>query len=437
MEYAIDSLGERKYDSPLGLSSECGDFIPNFIPDDSRIIVDTSLLDWRRCAETAAPPLSFESAGPRRKLFFNPVETRVAIVTCGGLCPGLNDVIRALVMVLYYHYGVREILGIRYGYRGMTLRYSGSAIPLSPQIVADIHSRGGSFLGSSRGQQNVVEMVDFLQRRNINILFTVGGDGTLRGAGEIVRECKSRELKIAIIGVPKTIDNDIAFIDRSFGFSSAVAKAKEVIDCAHVEAEGAPNGIGLVKLMGRFSGSIAARAALASGRANFVLIPEVPFSLTGPNSFLYWLERRINSRRHALIVVAEGAGQDLIQEDLGTDASGNKRLADIGMFLKENILNYFSEKNIPVSLKYFDPSYLIRSTKADAEDSVYCFELAQNAVHAAFAGKTNAVVGTWNGHFVHIPIRLAVSKRKLLDPDSMEWFSVLENTGQPHLMIAD
>jgi 6-phosphofructokinase 1 len=436
MPYLIEDLGSCDVLSPLGLSSVKNDFVSNFVSDQSRIVVDPSLEYWNACMESGESPDTFELAGPRNKIFFQPSHTKAAIVTCGGLCPGLNDVIRALVMVLYYHYGVEEILGIKFGYHGMTVRYGGTAQPLSPGLVADIHSRGGTYLGSSRGSQNITELVDFLQRREINMLFTVGGDGTLRGAVDIVKECHVRDLKISVIGIPKTIDNDIAYIDRSFGFSSAVAKAKEVIDCAHAEASGALNGIGLVKLMGRHSGCIAARAALASGHANFVLIPEIPFDLRGENSFLCWLKRRIETRHHALVVVAEGAGQDMINQDLGKDESGNIRLADIGTYLKDQIGCFFKEEKIPVTIKYFDPSYLIRSTTANAEDGVFCFELAQNAVHAAMAGKTNTILGTWNSHFVHIPMELAISKRKVLDPDGPEWLAVTENTGQPLIMTA-
>lgn len=437
MKYAIEKLGDATVLSPLGLSLLNGDGIANFIEDSKRIVVDANFSNWHQYHESGKEPDTFEAAGPREKIFFDPATVRAAIVTCGGLCPGLNDVIRALVMTLHYRYGVRDILGVRYGYRGMTLHYGGTAIPLTPELVVDIHTRGGTFLGSSRGPQSVVEMVDFLQRRSINMLFTLGGDGTIRGAIEIAEESRKRNLNISVVGIPKTIDNDIAFIDRSFGFSSAVAKAKEIIDAAHAEARGAPYGIGLVKLMGRRSGFIAARASLASGDVNCVLVPEVKFELDGNNGFFKWLETRLEQRHHALIVAAEGAGEDLMANKNNTretDASGNVRLVDIGIFLKDEINEHFKKLSRDVTLKYFDPSYLIRSTTANAEDSVFCSELAQHAVHAAFSGRTAMLIGTWNNHFVHLPMSLTISKRKTLDPDGLEWLSVVENTGQPPRM---
>ncbi len=436
MGFEIDRLGTAEKPSPLGLSRVSDDKIGNFIQDDAKIVVNHDIKYWKECLTCGHEPSFFELAGPRESVFFDPAETKAAIVTCGGLCPGLNDVIRALVMQLHYHYHVQEILGVRYGYRGMTVRQGGTSIPLTPDIVAKIHTEGGSFLGSSRGPQSEVEMVDFLQRREINMLFIIGGDGTLRGALKLVEECRQRQLPVSIIGIPKTIDNDIAYIDRSFGFSTAFTKAKEIISCAHVEAHGAYNGIGLVKLMGRYSGYIAARAALASGEANFVLIPEVPFELSGPNGFLAHLEKRILNRRHAVIVVAEGAGQELIEnKTVQVDESGNPLLMDIGSFLKNEITTYFKARNINIHMRYFDPSYIIRSTPANAEDNIYCIELAQHAVHAAFSGRTGMIVGNHHYHFVHIPMSAAVSFRKKLDPEGSEWLTVVESTGQPKLMI--
>lgn len=434
-KWSTDSLGDLTYPSPLKLSHKHGDMIANFVADDARILVDHDWHQMREHCNTGALPAYFEVAGPRSTLFFDPKTVKAAIVTCGGLCPGLNDVIRGIVMQLHYHYGVREILGIRYGFRGMTLTHGGTAIALTPEVVENIHTFGGSFLGSSRGAQSPVEMVDFLQRRGINMLFTVGGDGTLRGARAIVDECRKRRYPVSVVGIPKTIDNDIQYIDRSFGFLSAVEKAAEVLECAHVEARGAVNGIGLVKLMGRYSGFIAARATLASGFVNFVLIPEIPFQLDGKNGFLTHLTERLRNRGHAVIAVAEGAGQDLMTDgEIKTDASGNPKLRDIGVFLKERIAQSLEVDDVSHTIKYFDPSYFIRSTPANTEDNVYCTELAQNAVHAAFAGRTNVVVGLWHNQFVMIPLSLVTSGRKMIDPDGQEWLAVLQSTGQPSVM---
>jgi 6-phosphofructokinase 1 len=270
-------------------------------------------------------------------------------------------------------------------------------------------------------------MVDTLERMNICLLFTIGGDGTLRGAQAIAEEIKRRKLKIGVIGVPKTIDNDISFVDRSFGFETAISEAQRAIYAAHTEAQGARNGIGLVKLMGRDSGWIAAYGALVSGDVNFCLIPEIRFRL---EPFFEALRNRLETRQHAVVAVAEGAGQDLLQKTSERDASGNVRYGDIGIYLRDAIKDHFEKSGMDFTLKYIDPSYIIRSVPANAHDSAFCLLLGQNAVHAGMAGRTNMVVGYWKREFTHVPIKLAVSKRKCIDPEGRLWSYVLAATGQ-------
>ena len=374
----------------------------------------------------------FEKAGPRERLFFEPHETKAAVVTCGGVCPGLNNVIRSAVLEFYHNYGVRKVLGIRYGYEGLNPRVGLPPIELTPQSVSDIHEKGGTMLGSSRGKQPTDCMVDFLAEQKINILLCIGGDGTLRGAQDISKEVAKRGLNVAVVGIPKTIDNDVMYISRTFGVITATEKAHEILDCAHSEARSAYHGVGLVKLMGRDAGFIAAAATLASQEVNFCLIPEVPFVLEGENGFFEALRRRLQAAQHAVVAVAEGAGQELIRDlPAETDASGNKRYADIGVYLKEQIVINFKRAEIPVEVKYFDPSYFVRSVPANCDDAMLCDLLARNAVHAALAGKTNLVVGFWNSAFTHIPIPLAVSQKKRVDPESPLWLGVLATTGQP------
>lgn len=244
-------------------------------------------------------------------------------------------------------------------------------------------------------------------------------------------------MEISVIGIPKTIDNDINYVQKTFGFSTAFSKAMEAVECGHVEAKGAPNGIGLVKLMGRHSGFIAVNAALASKNVNYCLIPEVNFDLYGNGAFLDDLKKRIQKKGHAVIIVAEGAGQKFFDSTEERDPSGNLKLGDIGLFLKDTMTEFFKKENIPVNIKYIDPSYIIRSIPANAEDSVFCGFLAQNAVHAAMAGKTDMVVGMWNNVFIHLPISLAIQERKVLQPDkSTLWRSLLASTGQPAHMLA-
>lgn len=279
-------------------------------------------------------------------------------------------------------------------------------------------------------------MVSTLVENKVGILFCIGGDGTLRGASTIAREVLDRGLKISVVGIPKTIDNDILWIERSFGFSTAVEYARRAIQAAHAEAKGAWNGIGLVKLMGRHSGFIAAEACLATNDANFCLIPEVPFTLEGQGGFLHLLERRLQAKRHAVIVVAEGAGQGLL-EGAGTerDASGNVKLADIGHFLRDRILAHLAQRKISGSVRYIDPSYLIRSLLANALDSEFCLLLGQHAVHAAMSGRTDMMVGFWNQRFTNVPISAVTRKRNQIQPQGSLWPRVLEAIGQPASMV--
>jgi len=430
----VESLGERKTASPLlERLDEKGEAGVRFRDGSQRVLADDRADRLLKEGLPVEEAPAFELAGPRRKLFFDPGRTTIGVVTCGGLCPGLNNVIRDIVMSARYHYGVQRIVGFQYGYRGLVTE--GLQMELTPDLVSEIHERGGTILGASRGAQTAEAMVDGLVRHGINVLFVIGGDGTMRGALEICDEIRRRELPIGVIGVPKTIDNDFKWMDQSFGFVTAASKAVEALNGAHREAQGAPNGIGVVKVMGRHSGFIACVAALASNHANFVLIPEVPFDLDGRRGFLEALRARMARKRHALIVVAEGAGQRHLEGGSGGfDASGNVKLGDVGPFLCERIKRYFGEQGTEVNVKYIDPSYLIRSVRAMPTDSVLCTDLALNGVHAAMAGKTRMVVAVWRRHTVHIPIEVAISERHSVDPLGPLWLNVLGATGQPAML---
>ncbi|NBC84054.1 MAG: ATP-dependent 6-phosphofructokinase [Bacteroidetes bacterium] len=431
-DFKIQQLGPCEITSPLHLSKVEGDGVYDYIQKGDRILYDVSLRQLNESRDQNITPISFEKAGPMEHIFFEPSQTKVAIVTCGGLCPGLNNVIRALVMQLTYRYKAERIIGIRYGFAGFIHQYGHPIMELTPVVVDEIHTRGGTILGSSRGMQDIGEIVDTLERLSINVLFTIGGDGTLKGAHAIQQEIEKRNLKISVAGIPKTIDNDINLIDRSFGFETSCAIANDIIRDAHNEARGAYNGIALIKLMGRDAGFIVAHSALSIPEVNFVIIPEMYFELEGTHGFLEVLRQRLELKQHAVIVVAEGAGQFLFENSpQHKDASGNTKYEDIGIYLKKQITNYFDEINFPHSIKYIDPSYIIRSAPAIANDSKFCIQLAQNAVHAAMAGKTGFVVGHWNGHFTLIPIPMAVKERKCINIESELWYNVLETTGQP------
>ena len=435
--FTIRSLGACKVPSPIALSNQYGDSRANYVKDDEYILYDIEAHPNEPRKQYRREEL-LEKAGPRERIYYNPGHVHAAIVTCGGLCPGLNDVIRAIVRCLWHRYGVRRITGIPHGYRGFLPEFGLPTIPLDPIHVDDIHTKGGTILGSSRGHGDRVEdIADALERMNLNMLFTIGGDGTQKASLAVSRELQKRGIKIAVVGIPKTIDNDLSFIQRSFGFETAVAKAVEAVASAHVEASGAINGVGLVKVMGRESGFIAAHTTLAINDVNFCLIPEIKFDLDGSNGFLAHLVKRLDARGHAVILIAEGAGQRHLEAEAAIDASGNKKLGDVGLFLRDRIERHFDERNIPVSLKYIDPSYMIRSTPARPSDSIYCARLGTHAAHAAMAGKTEVLISLVNDVFVHLPTHMAVSRRNYVDPESSLWRDVLEVTRQPMSMSAE
>lgn len=434
-DFSIKTLGDCKVKSPIGLSTTYGDSLANYVRDDECIIYDLEARP-NEGRKTYRKEELLEKAGPREKIYFHTGHVHAGIITCGGLCPGLNDVIRSIVRSLWHRYGVKRISGIKNGYQGFLPEYELSTMDLDPEIVDDIHMKGGTILGSSRGSgDRTADLADSVERLNLNMLFTIGGDGTQRAALEISRELERRNLKVSVVGIPKTIDNDLSFIQKSFGFETAVAKAVEAIASAHVEATCAVNGIGLVKVMGRESGFIAAHTALAINDVNFTLIPEIDFDLQGENGFLAYLEKRILNRGHAVILVAEGAGQRHLGTTNATDASGNKKLADIGIYLKDAIDTHFKKRKITASVKYIDPSYMIRSTPAQPSDSIYCARLGAHAVHAAMAGRTEVLISLVNNLFVHLPMETAVSRRNNVDPESNLWRDVLEVTRQPMVML--
>ncbi|MBL8230058.1 MAG: ATP-dependent 6-phosphofructokinase [Bryobacterales bacterium] len=414
-EFIVQQLGPCEVPSPLRL----GD---TFVSDEVRIPLHAEIHN----GSVPDPGCSFERAGPRRKIYFHPADVRAAAVTCGGLCPGLNNVVRSLVLQLHYGYGVKECLGIRYGYRGLDPDTGMPPLYLTPALVSDIHEHGGSILGTSRGNPEPAVMVRRLRELGVNMLFVIGGDGTQQGAHQIWLEASRQGDPMAVVGIPKTIDNDIPYVWRTFGYATAVEKARQVIDSAHNEARAHFNGVGLVKLMGRDAGFIAAGATLASQEVNFTLVPEVPFRLRGEGGFLETLLERLQQRRHAVVVVAEGAGMDLFPEP-----HDPKQRPDIGLFLMQEIRSYFRERKVPVDVKYLDPSYYIRGATANTDDAFLCDQLARNAVHAAMAGKTGMLIGIWYNMMTHVPVSLCTGEKKRLTESSEIWQSVLRATGQP------
>jgi len=423
----IQTLGSCDVSSPIRLSEVHGDGVVNFVSDE--------LMPYRverRRDQADSADVLFEKAGPRNRLFFDPAETRAAIVTCGGLCPGLNNVIRSAVLQLHFGYGVRSVTGIRYGYAGLSPERKHEPIELTPAAVENVHLHGGTVLGSSRGPIDPGVAVEFLRDREINILLCIGGDGTQKGAHRIATEAQAQGYPLSVVGIPKTIDNDIPFVWQTFGFNTAVETAREVIKCAHTEARCAPGGVVVVKLMGRDAGFLAAAAAVASQDVNFVLVPEMPFRLEGETGLLALLEKRVAERDHAVVVVAEGAGQDLMPEgQTHRDASGNVLHKDIGPFLTASIQAHFRRREFPANVRYIDPSYVIRSVPANCDDAQLCDRFARNAIHAAMSGRTDLLIGRWYNVFIHVPLPLATERKKQMSPESELWRSVVVTTGQP------
>ncbi|KAE8666840.1 ATP-dependent 6-phosphofructokinase 3 [Hibiscus syriacus] len=375
----------------------------------------------------------FRRAGPRQKVYFHSDDVHACIVTCGSLCPGLNTVIREIVCGLYHMYGVKKVLGIDGGYRGF---YAKNTVHLNPKVVNGIHKRGGTILGTSRGGHDTTKIVDSIQDRGINQVYIIGGDGTQRGASVIFEEVRRRGLKVSVVGIPKTIDNDVPVIDKSFGFDTAVEEAQRAINAAHVEAESSENCIGLVKLMGRYSGFIAMYATLASRDVDCCLMPESPFYLEGPGGLFEYIERRLKENGHMVLVIAEGAGQELLAESsTQKDASGNKLLQDVGLWLSQRIKEHFSKETMmTINLKYIDPTYMIRAIPSNASDNVYCTLLAQSAVHGAMAGYTGYTSGLVNGRQTYIPFyRITEKQNKVVITDRM-WARLLSSTNQPSFL---
>jgi len=434
----IKNLGDCNFKSPIPLSFKDSNVFANFVKDSDRIIYDAKIDFLQKYQNDLSNIPSFELAGPRKLLHFEPGTISCGIVTCGGLCPGINNIIRGVVNSMHYWYKCEKIYGFMYGYRGMIEKNDPKPIILDPKTVEDIHLKGGTVLGSSRGNQDSEKIVDYLEKLKISVLFVIGGDGTMRGAHEIFEITESRKLDISVVGIPKTIDNDLVFVEHTFGFQTAFSAAVEAISSAHVEAKGALNGIGIVKLMGRDSGYIAASASVASQDVNFVLVPESPFELDGRDGFLNLLKKRLKSKRHAVIVVAEGAGQEFFDgSEHKKDQSGNVLHSDIGLYLKDRISQFLKKDKFEHTIKYIDPSYMIRSLPPVPIDSAFCSSLAQNAAHAAMAGKTDVMVGYWNGRFTHVPISSVTGKRKKIDPEGEFWLGVLLSTGQPRYMGDD
>ena len=370
-------------------------------------------------------------AGPRAVIYHKPEEVHAAIVNCGGLCPGINDVIRSVVTTLEVGYGVKNISGIRFGFSGFW-REGAENIKLTRKNTSGLQKQGGSVIGCGRGGGDVPKIVDSIERQGINMVFVIGGNGSHAGANASSDECAARGLKVSVVGIPKTIDNDILHIDKTFGFDTAVEEAQKAIRAAVTEAKSALNGVGVVKLMGRQSGFIAMNASLANGDVDVCLIPEVDFAMEGTSGVVRHIKNLLALQGHAVVVLAEGAGQEYVTSSGGTDKGGNPILGDIGKWFVKRL-----KAEMRCDVKYIDPTYMVRGITANAHDSIYCTVLGQNAVHGAFAGYTGISIGMVNTHAVFLPIPRLIERERLVDPDGRMWHRLLTSTGQPDFVSCE
>ncbi len=405
----------------LGMPPECFVSPGTFCVKDYQFATEDELRTAKR----------YMKAGPKKYIFFKKEDVCAALVTCGGLCPGLNVVIREIVMTLWWGYKVRNIWGVRWGYHGFYTA-GDNFIKLNPERVKDIHQLGGSILGAGRDVFDEKTILEAIVAHGINQLYVIGGDGTHKGIQRLANEIRKRKLKIALVGVPKTIDNDIQIIDYSFGFSSAVQAAVKAIESANVEANCAENGIGLVRVMGRDVGHIAMQASLASRDVNICLVPEFKFDIHGEHGLLkYLFDTRLKEKHHCVIVVAEGAALGVSDVKL-VEEGKDPRSVDIGKWLKGQIEAYAKEHNQSVILKYIDPSYMVRTVPANSVDRQFCSVLAQNAVHGAMAGFTNFTCGIIRGISVNLPISLvAEGEKNRIMYEDRGWQRLLASTNQP------
>ncbi|KAJ8772384.1 hypothetical protein K2173_027561 [Erythroxylum novogranatense] len=323
-------------------------------------------------AQNIVPEVHFRRAGPREKVGL--FQARGSACLCShlwGLCPGINTVIQEIVCGLNYMYGVDDILGIEF--------YSRNTLNLTPKVVNDIHKRGGTFIRTSRGGHDTHKIVDNIQDRGINQVYIIGGDGTQKGAARIHEEVERRCLQVAVAGIPKTIDNDIAV---SFA----------------------------IVLISILSG--------------------------GFRWAFEYIEERIKENGHMVIVIAEGAGQEYVSQSMGAvderdrDASGNRLLLDVGLWLSEKIKDHFTNIHKTINMKYIDPTYMIRAIPSNASDNIYCTLLAHSAVHGAMAGYTGFTVGQVNSRHAYIPIA-RVTETNTVKLTDRTWARVLASTNQP------
>jgi 6-phosphofructokinase 1 len=335
---------------------------------------------------------------------------RVGVLTGGGDCPGLNAVIRAVVRRGIQEFGL-EFVGFRDGWRGPL---EGDTVPLDVQAVRGILPRGGTILGSSRtnplkqvsaGGRNGVERIkDNLAGLGVDALIVIGGEDTLGVAAKLQTE------GINVVGVPKTIDNDLGATDYTFGFDTAVNIAMEAIDRLHTTAESHHRAL-IVEVMGRSAGWIALHAGLAGG-ANVILIPEKPFDI---EQVCAYVEHRFQTRYAPIVVVAEGARPvegDIVTGSEKLDAFGHVRLGGVGQMLAEEI-----EKRTGKEARCTVLGHIQRGGTPTAFDRVLATRYGVHAVQAVYEEAFGIMVALRGTDIVRVPIEEATRELKLVPPE--------------------
>lgn len=329
---------------------------------------------------------------------------KVGILTAGGDCPGLNAVIRGIVKTATYA-GV-ETYGFLQGYKGL---YENRFIQLSPANTSDIIARGGTILGSNNktnifampekdehGEVVLVdksfEVVERLKRDQYDCLIIIGGDGSLKSARDFTRR------GLNVIGVPKTIDNDVPDTDTTFGFHTAVGVATEAIDRIRTTAE-SHGRILVLEVMGRYAGWIALAAGVAGG-ADTVLIPEIPYDF---NSIINKINRRkAVGKDYSIIVVAEGAkpiGGDLAVKSIVKDSPDSVRLGGAGDFVAREIEKLIGQEARSTSL-----GYIQRGGDTCPYDRILSTEYGTMAMQMAIEEKFNNMVTMLNGKLTYVSL---------------------------------
>ena len=395
----------------------------------------------------AQPVPAFLEAGPRRMLFHEPQSVRAVVVTSGGLAPGLNCVVHGIVTRHWNTYGVNAarrggIFGIYDGFVGLYNKpLDKTPASLRPEITEPWLDRGGSMLGARRfHEQELGELADQitanLALNDINILYVIGGDGSLKVAHEIAQRAKARN--ISVVGIPKTMDNDVLWVWQSFGFNTAVQKAAEVVNTMHAEAE-STRRVGLIELFGAESGFVAANATLASGHVDLVLVPEIFLALCPQqceallDRFIEYLSQTVRSkeRAHAIVVLAEGVGELFKQRQVklgGQPVSGKNFAGELRDFLQGGLKDPLGRV---VDVFVNQPRHNIRAVPANAYDQIYCARLGALAVDNALAGYTDVMVSQWLTEYVLVPLELVALGKKSIPPGGMFWKQVVSSTGQP------